>query len=70
MTEYNRRISELLFEIEATKGNYVTDIAYDYIYHWCDNMEDCYNGDSYDFSNASWGVSEETIIEYLTNLLK
>lgn len=70
MTEYNRKISELLWEIESKKSIDIVDKAYDYAEKWCDNMEECYDGCCYDFSNAVWGIGEEAIITYLEGLLK
>lgn len=70
MTEYNRKISELLFEIECKKSEQIINKAYRYVEHWCDNIDECYNEEYYDFTNAVWGVSEETIIAYLEGLLK
>lgn len=69
LSEDNERIKELIARIEDTRSNYIIDMAYDYIYHWCDNMEDCYDGNAYDFSYASWGIGAKCIIEYLENLL-
>lgn len=69
MTEYNRKISEILFEIECKKSEQIINKAYCYVDEWCDNDE-CYNGEYYDFTNAVWGVGEETIIAYLEGLLK
>lgn len=71
MTEYNRKISELLYEIENKKSIDTVDKAYDYVEHWCDNIDECYNEEYYyDFTNAAWGIGEETIIAYLEGLLK
>jgi hypothetical protein len=70
MNEYNRKISELLFEIESKQPENVIDKAYDYIERCCDNMDECYDGCYYDFSNAVWGIEEETIIAYLNEILE
>lgn len=70
MNEYNRKISELLFEIESEQSENVINKAYDYIERCCDNMDECYDGCCYDFSNAVWGIEEETIIAYLNEILE
>ena len=65
----NQKISDLLFDIENSGNERKIDKAYSYIDKWLDNPEDVYNDDYYDFTNASWGTSEESIIDYLTNIL-
>lgn len=65
----NQKISDLLFDIENSGNERKIDKAYSYIDSWLDNPEDVYNDDYYDFRNASWGTSEESIIDYLTNIL-
>lgn len=65
----NQKISDLLFDIENSGDVRKIDLAYSYIDEWLDNPEDVYNDDYYDFSNASWGTSEKSIIDYLTNIL-
>lgn len=65
----NQKISDLLFDIENSGNERKIDKAYSYIDSWLDNPEDVYNDDYYDFRNASWGTSEKSIIDYLTNIL-
>jgi len=45
------------------------DKAYDYVWNWCDNPEECDTDTGFDFSNASWGTSAQNIIEYLETLI-
>ena len=69
MNEYNRKIANLLQQIEDTRGNYITDIAYDLIYQYCDNIEEIDTDLGFDFTNAVWGIGEETLISKLEKLL-
>lgn len=65
----NQTIAEILWDIENSGDELKIDKAYSYIDKWCDNLEEVCPDGYYDFTNASWGISEENIIEYLTNIL-
>ena len=65
----NQTITEILWDIENSGDEHKIDKAYSYIDKWCDNPEEVCPDGYYDFTNASWGISEENIIEYLTNIL-
>lgn len=69
MNDYNRRIIDLLWEIESKCGCDTIDKAYDYVWKYCDNPEECELDTGFDFSNAVWGIGEQTIIEYLETLI-
>ena len=70
MYEENRKISEILWEIETKCDCDTIDKAYDYVWNWCDNPEECAPDTGFDFTNASWGTSAQNIIEYLETLIK
>ena len=66
----NEEISNLVFDIETTGDHRLIDKAYDFINKYCDNIDDIYPGeDYYAFKNASWAISEDKVIKYLTDLL-
>ena len=66
--EYNKKISDVLFDIERIQSNSVINKAYDLIYKYCDNIDDVETDMGYDFTNAVWGIEEKEIIEELENL--
>ena len=70
MNDNNRKIIDLLWEIESKCDCDTIDNAYDYVWKYCDNPEECAPDTGFDFSNAVWGIGEQTIIEYLESLIK
>lgn len=65
----NEEIANLLFDIETTGDSRIINKAYNFIDKYCDNPDEIYTGEYYAFRNASWGISESKIIEYLEDLL-
>ena len=70
MYEDNMKIIQLLWEIEARCDCDAIDKAYDYVWKWCDNPEECAPDTGFDFTNAVWGISAQNIIEYLEGFIK
>ena len=69
MNEYNETIVKLLWEIENKCDSDTIDEAYNYLWKYCDNPDECGTDDGYDFSNAIWGFGEPVIIYHLERLL-
>lgn len=61
----NRLIRDILWDIENEGNQSKIDKAFDIVHHYCDNIDEVFDGDTYDIDQAIWGVGTDYVIEEL-----
>lgn len=61
----NRLIRDILWDIENSGDQRKIEKAFDLVHQYCDNIDEVFDGDTYNIDQAIWGFGTDYIIEEL-----